>query len=59
MARLTFDRTPAVQHQAVYEIKSSLILRPGPAALTDGPRGASENDRAVGNSVLKRAPPKD
>ena len=33
MARLTFDRTPAVQHQAVYEIKSSLILQP---ALTDG-----------------------
>jgi iron complex transport system substrate-binding protein len=31
-----FDRTPAVQHQDVYEIKSSLILRPGPAALTDG-----------------------
>jgi len=48
MARLTFDRTPAVQHQAVYEIKSSLILPPGPAALTDGPRGASEDDRAVG-----------
>jgi iron complex transport system substrate-binding protein len=36
MARPTFDRTPAVQHQAVYEIKSSLILQPGPAALTDG-----------------------
>ena len=31
-----FDRTPAVQHQDVYEIKSSLILQPGPAALTDG-----------------------
>jgi len=25
-----------VQHQEVYEIKSSLILQPGPAALTDG-----------------------
>jgi iron complex transport system substrate-binding protein len=36
MARLGFDRTPAVQHQAVYEIKSSLILQPGPAVLTDG-----------------------
>ena len=31
-----FDRIPAVQHQDVYEIKSSLILQPGPAALTDG-----------------------
>ena len=25
-----------MQHQDVYEIKSSLILQPGPAALTDG-----------------------
>jgi len=36
MARPAFDRIPAVQHQEVYEIKSSLILQPGPAALTDG-----------------------
>ena len=36
MARPDFDRTPAVQNQDVYEIKSSLILQPGPAALTDG-----------------------
>ena len=35
-ARPGFDQTPAVQNQAVYEIKSSLILQPGPAALTDG-----------------------
>jgi iron complex transport system substrate-binding protein len=27
---------PAVQHGALHEIKSSLILQPGPAALTDG-----------------------
>jgi iron complex transport system substrate-binding protein len=36
MARPGFDRTPAVQNQDFYEIKSSLILQPGPAALTDG-----------------------
>jgi iron complex transport system substrate-binding protein len=36
MARPGFDRTPAVQGQDVYEIKSPLILQPGPAALTDG-----------------------
>jgi iron complex transport system substrate-binding protein len=36
MVRPGFDRTPAVQCQDVYEIKSSLILQPGPAALTDG-----------------------
>jgi iron complex transport system substrate-binding protein len=35
-ARPGFLRTPAVQHQHVHEIKSSLILQPGPAALTDG-----------------------
>jgi iron complex transport system substrate-binding protein len=35
-ARPGFAQVPAVQHQDVYEIKSSLILQPGPAALTDG-----------------------
>ena len=35
-ARPGFAGIPAVQHQDLYEIKSSLILRPGPAALTDG-----------------------
>ena len=45
MARPGFDRTPAVQDQAVYEIKSSLILQPGPAALTDG---LAELQRIIG-----------
>jgi iron complex transport system substrate-binding protein len=36
MARPGFDRTPALPHQDLYEIKSPLILQPGPAALTDG-----------------------
>jgi iron complex transport system substrate-binding protein len=35
-ARSGFAQAPAVQHQDLYEIKSSLILQPGPAALTDG-----------------------
>ena len=35
-ARLGFDQTPAVQNGAIYEIKSPLILQPGPAALTAG-----------------------
>jgi iron complex transport system substrate-binding protein len=38
MARPGSERTPAVQRRDVYEIKSPLILRPGPAALTDGIR---------------------
>jgi iron complex transport system substrate-binding protein len=36
MARTGFGQIPAMQHQDIYEIKSSLILQPGPAALTDG-----------------------
>ncbi len=35
-ARPGFHQIPAVQHLDMYEIKSSLILQPGPAALTDG-----------------------
>jgi iron complex transport system substrate-binding protein len=31
-----FERLPAVRGGALHEIKSSLILQPGPAALTDG-----------------------
>jgi iron complex transport system substrate-binding protein len=31
-----FDGVPAVRRGALHEIKSSLILQPGPAALTDG-----------------------
>jgi iron complex transport system substrate-binding protein len=34
--RLGFEQIPAVQRGAVFEIKSALILQPGPAALTDG-----------------------
>jgi iron complex transport system substrate-binding protein len=36
VARAGFGQIPAVQHQDLYEIKSSFILQPGPAALTDG-----------------------
>ncbi len=35
-ARPGFAGIPAVRTGAVHEIKSSLILQPGPAALTDG-----------------------
>ena len=31
-----FDQIAAVQNEALFEIKSPLILQPGPAALTDG-----------------------
>ena len=39
VARAGFAEIPAVRHQDLYEIKSSLILQPGPAALTDGLTG--------------------
>jgi iron complex transport system substrate-binding protein len=35
-ARSGFDAIPAVRDGALHEIKSALILQPGPAALTDG-----------------------
>ena len=35
-ARPGFDRVPAVAAGELHEIKSSIILQPGPAALTDG-----------------------
>ena len=34
--RLGFEYVKAVQQNQLYEIKSELILQPGPAALTDG-----------------------
>jgi len=34
--RSGFEQIPAVRRGALHEIKSSLILQPGPAALTDG-----------------------
>jgi hypothetical protein len=55
MARPGFERTPAVRHQDVYEIKSSLILQPGPAARlamgrddVDQGEGAKANDERTG-----------
>ncbi|MEL6550112.1 MAG: cobalamin-binding protein [Pseudomonadota bacterium] len=35
-ARSGWDAIPAVRHGRIHEIKSPLILQPGPAALTDG-----------------------
>ncbi len=35
-ARPGFDAIPAVRNNKLYEIRSALILQPGPAALTDG-----------------------
>jgi iron complex transport system substrate-binding protein len=46
-SRPGWDRTSAVRHGHIYEIKSALILQPGPAALTDGLRQMHEILRRV------------
>ncbi|MDQ3206567.1 MAG: cobalamin-binding protein [Pseudomonadota bacterium] len=41
-ARPGWDTIPAVRHAQLHEIKSPLILQPGPAALTDGVRAIAD-----------------
>ncbi|NWG92046.1 MAG: ABC transporter substrate-binding protein, partial [Parvularculaceae bacterium] len=41
-ARPGWDKIPAVKNRRLYEIKSSIILQPGPAALTDGLEALAE-----------------
>jgi iron complex transport system substrate-binding protein len=40
--RAGWDAIPAVRHGELHEIKSPLILQPGPAALTDGVRAIAD-----------------
>ena len=47
-SRAGWDTLPAVQAGHIYEIKSALILQPGPAALTDGIRQLHEIIIGVG-----------
>ena len=51
MARPGFDRIAAVRNQALHEIKSPIILQPGPAALT---AGLSELQRVIEAAVRQR-----
>jgi iron complex transport system substrate-binding protein len=51
-ARPGFARIPAVRDGALFEIKSALILQPGPAALTDG---LDQLVRIVGDWAASRA----
>jgi iron complex transport system substrate-binding protein len=45
---------PAVRNGHVYEVKSSLILQPGPAALTDGIRALQQIIMRVARSANRR-----
>jgi iron complex transport system substrate-binding protein len=56
VARPGFDRTPAVQHQGLYEIKSFLILQPGPATLTDGSRQLQNIIQAWARAISRTSP---
>jgi len=51
-ARPGFAQIPAVRDGALFEIKSALILQPGPAALTDG---LDQLVRIVGDWAASRA----
>lgn len=53
-ARDGWDQIPALQCDEIHEIKSSDILQPGPAALTDGVRKIHEIIMAWGASGEKR-----
>lgn len=44
-ARPGFETIPAVRNGELHEIKSSIILQPGPAALTDGVRALHQHIR--------------
>jgi iron complex transport system substrate-binding protein len=52
--RSGFDRIAAVRNGALYEIKSSAILQPGPAALTDGLAALQTIVKNFEDPVLKR-----
>jgi iron complex transport system substrate-binding protein len=54
VARPGFAAVPAVRNRKLFEIKSALILQPGPAALTDGLE-ALENIIVASLSVPERA----
>ena len=51
-SRPGLEQVAAVQNKAVHEIKSSLILQPGPAALTDG---LSELYRLISEEAFRAA----
>jgi len=53
-ARPGWAQVPAVRDGALYEIKSPIILQPGPAALTDGVREIARLIRQWGNAASEQ-----
>jgi iron complex transport system substrate-binding protein len=54
-ARAGWDRIPAVRDGELHEVKSPLVLQPGPAALTDGVRAIAA---IVGGWAARRGAPR-
>jgi iron complex transport system substrate-binding protein len=52
--RAGWSDTPAVRNGHVYEVKSTIILQPGPAALTDGIRALQQIIMRVARSAQRR-----
>jgi len=52
--RAGWSDTPAVRNGHVYEVKSTIILQPGPAALTDGIRALQQIIMRVARSGQRR-----
>jgi iron complex transport system substrate-binding protein len=55
-SRAGFDRTAAVRDDQLYEVKSAIILQPGPAALEDGAAALARIMAAVARG--ERLPPR-
>jgi iron complex transport system substrate-binding protein len=51
-----FERIPAVRNGALYEIKSPIILQPGPAALTDGLKALQAIIEQTGQKIAAPSP---
>ena len=52
--RAGWSDIPAVRNGHVYEVKSTIILQPGPAALTDGIRALQQIIMRVARSGQRR-----
>ena len=55
-ARPGFAQVPAVASGFLREVKSTLILQPGPAALTDGLDALAPNRRRMGGKGAAKGP---
>lgn len=55
-ARPGFERIPAVRNSALYEIKSPVILQPGPAALSDGLKALQAIIERTGQEIAATLP---